>query len=349
LAIGATVVGWIVVSVGFGIGLPRAREDVAGMTLAVVPLVVGVALVAVASSLLFRVTHGWGRAILMPWTLGVLVGVYSLSIALAAVYPPHPISSSALPAGAIRIDMTAADGVHLAGWYLPSRNGAAVVLRHGAGSTSADMVHHARVLNAAGYGVLATDARGHGESGGWGMDLGWYGDLDIRAAVDVLAHRADVDTRRIGIVGLSMGGEEAIGAAGVDRRVRAVVAEGATGRTAADKTWLAEQYGVLGVVQTELDTVTYGLVDMLTPADPPATLEQSVRDSTPTRLLLLASGERPDEKSVAGRLAAVDPGRVQVWIVPGAGHAQGLARASADWREHVIGFLDTALAVESKR
>ena len=245
--------------------------------------------------------------------------------------------------------MISADGERLAGWYLPSRNGAAVVLRHGAGSTTADVMQHARVLNDAGYGVLATDARGHGESGGLGMDLGWYGELDIQAAVDALAGRGDVDPGRIGVVGLSMGGEEAIGAAGVDRRIRAVVAEGATGRTAADKAWLADEYGVLGLVQGVLDAGTYGLVDLLTPAAPPPTLEESVHDSSPTAMLLVAAGDRPDEESVAVRLASLDPARVQVWVVSGAGHVAALRTDPAGWREHVIGFLDAALAVQPQQ
>src|SRR3546814_3253189 len=81
------------------------------------------------------------------------------------------------------------------------------------------------------------------------MEFGWYGEQDIRAAFDLLTARDDVDPDRIGVVGLSMGGEEAIGAAGDDARIRAVVAEGATGRTAEDKAWLAEEYGVAGVIQ----------------------------------------------------------------------------------------------------
>lgn len=349
-AIVATLLGWIVLSVGLGIGLPRAGNGVAGTTLAVVALVVGVTLVAIAGTLLFHAARGWARLIFVPWSLAILAGLYSLSIALAAVYPPHASSDGPLPADATRVEMTSADGERLAGWYLPSRNGAAVVLRHGAGSTTADVRQHARLLNDAGYGVLATDARGHGKSGGLGMDLGWYGELDIQAAVDVLAGRADVDAGRIGVVGLSMGGEEAIGAAGVDRRIRAVVAEGATGRTAADNAWLADEYGALGLVQGVLDSGTYGFVDLLTPADPPATLEESVRDSAPTAMLLVAAGDRPDEESVAVRLASLAPARVQVWVVSGAGHVAALRTDPARWREHVIiGFLDVALAVESLR
>ncbi|WP_344057924.1 alpha/beta hydrolase [Microbacterium pumilum] len=349
LAIVATLLGWIVVSVGLGVGLPRAGDGVAGTTLTLVPLVVGMTLVAIAGTLLFHAVRSWARLILAPWSLAVLVGLYCLSLALAAVYPPHASSDASLPADATRVEMISADGERLAGWYLPSHNGAAVVLRHGAGSTTADVMQHARVLNDAGYGVLATDARGHGESGGQAMDLGWYGELDTQAAVDLLADRRDVDAGRIGVVGLSMGAEEGIGAAGVDRRIRAVVAEGATGRTAADKAWLADEYGVLGLVQGVLDAGTYGLVDLLTPADPPPTLEASVHHSSPTAMLLIAAGDRPDEESVAVRLAALDPSRVQVWVVSGAGHVAALRTDPADWREHVIGFLDAALRVEPHR
>lgn len=349
LAIVATLLGWIVLSLGLGVGVPRAGDGVVRTTLAVAALVVGVTLVAMAGTLLFHAMRGWARLIVVPWSLAVLVGLYSLSIALAAVYPSHASSDAPLPAGARRVEMMSADGERLAGWYLPSRNGAAVVLRHGAGSTTADVMQHAHVLNDAGYGVLATDARGHGESGGLRMDLGWYGELDTQAAVDFLAGRRDVDAGRIGVVGLSMGGEEAIGAAGVDRRIRAVVAEGATGRTAADKAWLADEYGVPGLVQGVLDAVTYGLVDLLTPAHPPPTLEESVNDSSPTAMYLVAAGDRPDEESVAVRLAALDPTRVQVWVVSGAGHVAALRTDPADWREHVIGFLDAALSVEPQR
>lgn len=339
----ATTAGWLLVSVGLGVGLPRAAGGVPGVAVAVLALAAGAALAVVACMRLLGVARGWSRLLLVPWLLAVLVGVYSLSIALAAVFPTHPSSSLAIPSDAVRVEMTAADGVHLAGWYLASRNGAAVVLRHGAGGTAADAIEHARALHTAGYGVLATDARGHGASDGQGMELGWFGDLDTAAAIDVLTERPEVDPHRIGVVGLSMGGEEAIGVAGVDSRVRAVVAEGATGRTAADKAWLAEEYGAAGALQGMLDVVTYGLVDLLTPAAPPPTLEASVRASAPTPVLLLAAARVPDEHSVAERLAAVDPARIQLWDVPDAAHTQALSTHPDAWRTHVLGFLDAAL------
>ena len=70
----------------------------------------------------------------------------------------------------------------LSGWYVPSRNGAAVVLLHGAGSTRSAVLPHAVVLADDGFGVLLYDARGHGRSQGRAMDFGWYGDLGVAAA-----------------------------------------------------------------------------------------------------------------------------------------------------------------------
>lgn len=347
IALAATIASWLLLSAALGLGSPRASGSASAVLWTALAAAGGLALGIVACVLVLRAARSWWmRLLLVPWLLALLVGVYSLSIALAAVYPAHLASSLETPPGAARVDMTTADGVRLSGWYLESRNGAAVVLRHGAGGDASQAVEHARELHAAGYGVLATDARGHGASAGQGMDLGWFGELDTRAAIDALTERAEVDPRRIGVVGLSMGGEEAIGAAGVDERISAVVAEGATGRTAADKAWLADAFGAAGVVQGMLDAVTYGLVDLLTPGVPPPTLQESVRAAAPTPVLLVAAGGVADERSVAELLVAVDPSRVQLWVVQDAGHVEALGTDPEGWRDRVVGFLDAALAAD---
>ena len=43
------------------------------------------------------------------------------------------------------------------------------------------------------------------------------------------------------------------------------------------------------------------------------------------------------------RFRAASPATVQVWVVPHAGHTQGLATAPGAWEAHVIGFLNAAL------
>src|SRR5690606_8773461 len=146
------------------------------------------------------------------------------------------------------VTVRAGDGERLAGWFAPAPGGAAVVLLPGAGSSRDAVVDHLAVLHEGGFAVLALDPRGHGRSTGRGMDWGWYGEADIAAAVTYLAGRADVDAGRIAVVGLSMGGEQAIGAAGADERIRAVVAEGGTGRQAQDLHWLSDVHGRRGAL-----------------------------------------------------------------------------------------------------
>ena len=101
------------------------------------------------------------------------------------------------------------------------------------------------------------------------MDFGWFGDEDVGGAVSFLRRQSDVERARIGLLGMSMGGEEAIGAAAAIADVRAVVAEGATNRTADDKAWLSDVHGWRGTITEGLEHVTYGFADLLTSADPP--------------------------------------------------------------------------------
>lgn len=351
IAVGTLLV-WVLLSVGLAVGVVWLLDGavVPASVAAAVALVAGlVGLVLVAVTLL-RTLRGWAKVLAVPWLVLLGVGVYSLSIALASTYvaPTNAVASGAPQGlGGSEVSFTTADGVELAGWWVPSVNGAAVVLRHGSGSDRSSLVAHGRVLAEQGYGVLLADARGHGRSGGRAMDLGWYGDLDTVGAVDFLVAQPGVDPARIGIVGLSMGGEEAIGAAAVDPRLVAVVAEGATGRTRADKAWLSDEYGAAGTVQEMIDRLTYALVELFTDAPAPTALRDAVSTPPARPILLIAAGEVPDEAHVADRLAAAAPASTQVWVVPGAGHTAALSTQPEQWKARVTGFLDTHLAAPS--
>jgi fermentation-respiration switch protein FrsA (DUF1100 family) len=191
--------------------------------------------------------------------------------------------------------------------------------------------------------VLLLDARGHGRSGGRAMEFGWYGDADIAAAVGWLADRPEIDASRIGAVGMSMGGEEAVGALAGDVRIRAAVAEGATNRVQGDKAWLAGEYGLRGRLQHGVDWLTYHLADLLSSASPPVTLRHAVAVAAPRRVLLIAAGNVADESAAARFIQGASPETVEVWSVPGAGHTGGLRVQPAEWERRVTNFLDGAL------
>jgi pimeloyl-ACP methyl ester carboxylesterase len=251
-----------------------------------VGLAAGLAALAFGLTDLSGPGRGWLRwGTLTALALAAAVLVLSLAIAVAATNVPPTSLGAETPADRglpfEAVEFPAADGVTLSGWYVPSQNGAAVVLLHGAGSTRSAVLDHAVVLAGNGYGVLLFDARGHGESAGRAMDFGWYGDADIGGALDYLSQRPGVEAGRIALVGLSMGGEEAIAAAAGDLRVQGVVAEGATGRTAADRAWLSEQYGFRGLIQEGVNHLTYWLADLMTSAGPPISLHDAVVQMAP--------------------------------------------------------------------
>jgi pimeloyl-ACP methyl ester carboxylesterase len=295
----------------------------------------------------WRSVRGPRRLVLVPSALVALVVVYVVGLAVSLTVVPaveHPAGQTPAAHGLMAEEVTfpTADGVQLSAWWVPGSDGAAVVLLHGAGETRAATLPHAAVLADAGYGVLLADARGHGSSGGRGMESGWYGDEDVTAAVDFLRAQDDVDPDRIAVLGLSMGGEEAVGAAAHDPRIRAVIAEGVTGRTAEDKAaWLPG--GIPGTVQRGLDALTYGLVDLLTPAAPPQPLADAVAEADGTSFLLIVAGTEPDEERAASVLRDRAPDRVTVWPVPDAPHTHGLATAPDEWTDRVTAFLDAGL------
>lgn len=174
------------------------------------------------------------------------------------------------------------------------------------------------------------------------MDFGWHGDEDVAAAVTFLAQQPEVDGGRIGVVGMSMGGEEAIGAMAADVRISAVVAEGASARTDADKVWFEERYGWRGWIQVRLEWLQYTVADLLTGADKPGSLASAAQASSPRPILLITAGESAAELGSAEHIGAAAD-NVTIWAVPGAGHIQGLSAAPGEWEDRVVGFLDAAL------
>jgi dienelactone hydrolase len=345
----ALAVGVLGTALGVGIGIPHAAKSAQpGTTVAgVTCLAAGTILLVAGTATVVRAVHGWPRLpLLLALVLGAALLVYPLAIAIAVTNVPRTPLDGATPGDRgldyDDVEFPATDGVTLSGWYIRPENGAAVVLLHGAGSTRSAVLDHAVVLARHGYGVLLFDARGHGRSGGRAMDFGWHGDEDIGGAVAYLAGQPGVDA--IGAVGMSMGGEEAIGALASEPRLGAVVAEGATGRVAGDKAWLRDEYGIRGWLQAPIDWITYTVTDVLTEAAPPPTLRRAV-DASARPVLLITAGDVPDETRAGQHIASASPRTVDVWEVPDTGHTEALDTHPQEWEARVTAFLADALGV----
>jgi pimeloyl-ACP methyl ester carboxylesterase len=346
----AAVVGLFVTALGAGIAVRYLTKT--GLTwtsvLGLCTMLAGLALLGYAWIVFWRASHRWQRLWFIPAVIVALPTMFSVAQgAMLAYAPRNPLGTTTPAARGLDyrdVSFRTSDGVRLSAWFIPSTNRAAVVTVPGSGSNRTATLGQATVLARHGYGVLMVDPRGQGRSGGHAMDAGWYGDRDITAAVAFLRHQPGVDPARVGVLGLSMGGEEAIAAAAADHAIRAVVTEGATHRTAADKAGYLPG-GVTGAIQRGMDWLTYSTAALLSPAPQPGTLHSAIALAGSTPFLLVAGGDAVDEAEAVAYLKTAAPDRVQTWTIPHATHTHGLTTAAQNWESRVSAFLDKAFGV----
>lgn len=125
------------------------------------------------------------------------------------------------------VTVTSVDGLELVGWFIPSHNGAVIILQHGYKSTREELLNEAEMLYRHGYGLLLTTVRAHDYSEGEMITFGMYEVQDMDAWYQYLLTRADIDANRIGMLGNSFGGMLAIQYTAQNQNIKAVVADSA--------------------------------------------------------------------------------------------------------------------------
>jgi len=313
----------------------------------IVLIVTGMTLVVIGVRRLVKRLRRWRKLLAVPIGLVALVTIV-LPIMLAMFVtnvPDYPLGEATPADYAFEyedVTVTTSDGLDLAAWYIPSSNGAALVQLGGCCAARDDELESAAVLARHGYGVLMLDQRGHGGSEGDGMLWGWWGELDVAAGVDFLAARPDVVDGRIGAIGMSVGGEQVIAAAGVDSRIRAVVAEGVSARGARDEGDPAA--GTDGLFIRYIDGLTKHAAALMTSAPMPTQMREAVKEMTPEqRVFVIISGPASNEVDAARVFTAVRPDIISTWTIPDAGHIEGLATHPDEWERRVISFYDESL------
>ena len=230
-----------------------------------------------------------------------------------AVVPPNHLG---VPYEDVRF--TTSDGLKLEGWYIPSRNGAAVIAFPGRNGPQAK----ARMLARHGYGVLLFDRRGEGKSEGEPNSWGWGGGKDIKAAVEFLQHRPDVDSDRIGAIGLSVGGEMLIETAAETEEIAAVVSEGAGARTLSEDMDQDEpdlQKWTLGLAMSASKAVA---VAVSSNQLPPANLKHLAAE-VEQPMLLIAAPNSPNGERLNRGYAEAAGDSATLWEIPESGHVGG--------------------------
>ncbi|MGZ4387959.1 MAG: alpha/beta hydrolase, partial [Gaiellaceae bacterium] len=303
----------------------------------------GLALVLLGLAILWSSRKRYGRRYVRRALLavGALVGAFvvvlPVGIAIGATHRPRaPVPADADLGRPYRdVTVRTRDGLELAGWYVPSQNGAAIV----SFPTRKGKLPQARMLARHGYGVLLLDMRGYEGSEGDPNAFGWGAARDIDAAVAWLGLQPDVERGRIGGIGFSVGGELMIEAAAENPGLRAVVSEGAGERSFRE----ALVRGVRGALMLPTSAVQTAALTVLSNEPPPPSLKDAVAKVAPRSLFLVYAGRSGAGEDINPTYfrAAHEP--KAIWKIPEAHHVGGFDARPQEYERRVVGFFDRAL------
>jgi len=293
----------------------------------------------------------WGLLLLWVALLTVL-GVLGIGIEISRRYAyalAHPGCSgphrSPLDVGILdyqEVTFTPqgnADTTRHTAWWLPSRNGAAVILIPGYGQSRDGLLDQGAMLARHGYGVLLIDPR-YCASPDPVFSAGYNEVQDVAGALEFVQDRPDVRSHRVGVLGYSVGGATAILSAAQLDDIQAVVSEGNfynlghdIANTGGDNSLLADFY--YQVILFFYRFYTGVDARLISPID-------AIGHISP-RPVLLIFGEREVDNGRAHEQFAAAGEPKSLWVVPGVGHGGYIQTWPEEYEVQVISFFDKAL------
>jgi uncharacterized protein len=228
-------------------------------------------------------------------------------------------------------------GQTIRGWFIPSRNGAAVVLAHGSSGDRSHVAKEGRALANAGFGALMFDWPGHGESDGR-VTYGTRERDALREAVGFVASQPGVDAGRIGALGISVGAPLIALEASGDLRVRAIV--------------MVSPF-CDSVEQTRAEYARWGQVaqwpalwvDRIFMSDGPLRIADSLRALGGRSLLVVAGeGDPTVPLSMSKEVYDTADAKKELLVLPTNAHADFDALAPGPYGERIVHFFQSALA-----
>jgi hypothetical protein len=302
----------------------------------------GIALLVLAAQQLWCSRKASGRRYLRRILIsaGAVVGAYCVVVPVAmAVYATHrprsDVKPTTLGAPYRSVVIRTNDGLDLSGWYVRSRNGAAII----SFPTRLGKLPQARMLIRHGYGVLILDMRGYEGSDGAPNAFGWDSTKDIDAAVAWLQQRRDVLQGRIGGIGFSVGGEQMLEAAAENRGLKAVVSEGA-GERSVRETVIRGPRGWAAVPAMAAETAALTVFSQTLP--PPSLKDVAARIS-PRAVFFIWTGNGAGGEELNPHFYRAAKQPKAIWKIPNAHHVGGLDARPVEYERRVISFFDRTL------
>ncbi len=314
-------------------------EDWTGFLLGPVTLV----LLALAVTLVWRSRKRGRRRWLRRVGLAALtvVGAYLLvmpvAIAILATHRPRAdVQPPRLGRPYQQVTLRTSDGLQLAGWYVHSQNGAAVISY----PTRVGKLPQARILVRHGYGVLLLDARGYDASQGDPNLFGWDDTKDINAAVSWLQEQRDVRDDRVGGIGFSVGGEMMLQAAAENTGLRAVVSDGAGFRSVREELLRGPRGWFTSLPEQAVQSAA---LSVMSGTGPPPSLKDLVPRIAPRHVFFIYAGHGAGGEEYNRDYYTAAGAPKALWKIPEAHHTGGFQARPREYERRVTGFFDRAL------
>lgn len=284
-----------------------------------------------------------------------IIGVWALlvvGIGFAATVPlmrrrvpdtPDTPDQHAMPYQEVKFPSR--DGLTLGGWWIPApgeTRGTVIMCPGQNGSMDKD-VPQAVSLHQAGFNVLMFDFRAHGRSEGQTVTLGGLEQADLFGALDYVESEQGVT--RAGVLGFSMGAGVALMVAAQDKRIAALVVDGAYPRLVGLLAVYLRERGLPGVLARGFAWLILLLASLRTGYQLYRANPVDLVDRVAAPALLIHGEDDPFATTEAIKeLAARIQAPAEVWRVAGAGHREAFAHHPDDYSRRVLAWLDTHLA-----
>ncbi len=287
------------------------------------------------------------RRLLFMVLLEVLLLLYVFMPAYLAYFNLRParLPVTDIPAEledvAEMVSLQTSDDMTLSGWYIPPQNGVAVIALHGLGSNRLGVLPHARLLIERQYGVLMMDMRAHGESDGEMFAEGWNAPVDVRAMVDYLRSRPEIE--HIGALGLSAGAISMLHAGAENEAVEFFIADGAGVAATDDLLNPLLPHPAIAWLLVPDYWISYRFTALFSGLKPAPAARELVSRIAPRPILFIAGEASMWEPELAAKYALSAGASAEVWVIPAAEHIAGIHTAPEAYAARVTAFIEAAL------
>jgi len=225
------------------------------------------------------------------------------------------INMESFPGRPDEVDFTVAGLGEHRGWFFPGLRGApTIVLLHGYESSRGELLTLVSALQDHQYNAFVFDFAAHGSNGGL-TTFGYREADEVRAAIETLARRNDLDLRRFGIWGYNLGAYAGLREAEKDQRVRALVLDSVYDspmqmvKVGVDKTGVGGFPFMVKSAQTCFELLNYKYKD-----DPPISTKLEAMAGVP--MLFIQASDDPELSSITHEMFLKAPESREQVIIP---------------------------------